>query len=230
MIARLAFFVITFLLVIASVGCVDDDRSFYIARMNVPLKGCTSEGERGDSLMGSGYLDVSLKLGYIGFPLIINSLEPSEDKPERNKLQLKEIKIKMDRGEVPIAVPEMLLNHSEPVAGDMLPGDSLSGGIDILSDDFAAFMAANLPQDQKPLITAKLRAVATRSGSELETPEFSFGVKLCNGCLVDMRDACPTDPDNDTSVYSNLCGRPQDGPVTCCIPVGSKDPRCFIKD
>jgi hypothetical protein len=59
---------------------------------------------------------------------------------------------------------------------------------------------------------------------EHESAEFIYPIYLCNGCLVDLRDTCP--PPTDTTIITNICGRPQDAPVTCC-PVDNGEVHCY---
>jgi hypothetical protein len=209
------------LLAAALSGCGQDDLSFYIVQMLKPGTGCKVASSGIGEYLPNGRLDVSMKQGYLMFPLLQNSLSSSAQSgggagPERNNLHLSEFRVSIDLGEIPGNFPEGLLDFSVLTSGIIPPAGTQASVLKVIPDALAGYLAPVI-QTQQPTIIAKIRAVASRSGSDMETADFEFPIILCNGCLVDFRESCPDTETDKTSTYStNICGLPQDDPVTCC--------------
>ena len=230
--ARPTLCIIAMVLALGWVGCADEDGSFYIYWARQPAEKCkTPSTDTSGQYNGRGTLDVLVKQGYWTYFLAINNLNPtsSEDgQPERNNLHMKEFRISLDLGSVPGSYPDSVINFSEPISGTAPPG----GGkvimpARVISDQLASMLASVIPKNAEPNITAKIRIAALRSEAEIESSEFLFPITLCNGCLVDFRNTCPA----ATDTYSkNVCGYPQDTPVTCCQPANRSVPLCMMGD
>jgi hypothetical protein len=215
---------------LTTTGCVENYGAFYISRALVPAAGCVapapSSGTSGATeFVGKGLLDVSLKRGYVVFLQVENHMTSTSgsDQVETNLVQMREFRVQIDLGQVPGAYPEHLLDFVERTSGVLEPGGLLVSGFQVLKDELAGLLSGVIGANKVDIV-ADLQAVGMRSGSDIETPRFPFPIQLCNGCLVDMRQTCPTNPD-DATILRNACGLPQDAPVTCC-PQG-KGVFCF---
>jgi hypothetical protein len=195
-------------------GCVDDDISFYIQQNQVPEQGC-EVSTTADKFRGSGLLDVSLNLGYYMFPLVINNMRSSsseDQQPERNNLHMRRFTVELES--VPVGASGAETSFEVPVSGLLPPAGGMLAyaGVKVIKDSLAAKLnSAQLPGE--PVIMVSLRAEAERSGETRESAEFLYPVNICKGCLVDMRTEPPDK--EDTTTVSNVCGIPQDDPVTC---------------
>lgn len=202
-------------------GCVENYGAFYISRAMVPAAGCVaptpSSGTSGATeFLGKGLLDVSLKRGYLVFLQVENHMTSTKasGQVETNLVQMREYRVKLNLGQVPGNYPGHLLDFVERTSGVLEPGGLLVSGFQVLKDELAALLSGVIGANRVDIV-ADLQAVGIRSGSDIETPRFPFPIQLCSGCLVDMRQSCPTNPD-DPTIFRNACGLPQDAQVTCC--------------
>jgi len=209
--ARLPVVVVLVLAAVCS-GCVDDDKMFFIRQNQVPGDGCMVDTGT-DIFRSRGTLDLAVKgYDYWLHPLVENhmlSTQGADNQPERNLLHMRRFTVDVD-------VPGLGTTSLEvPVSGTINPGGIAAyGGIPVIP---IAIQGPITPKPgQQVIVDARVRAVADRSGDEMQSAEFIFPITLCNGCLMvgDPNDACST---ANPSAVGNTCGRPQDQPVTCCI-------------
>jgi hypothetical protein len=96
----------------------------------------------------------------------------------------------------------------------MLPGDKRASVVKVIPDDLAAKIKIKLEPGARPMVMARVQAVAANASDLLESMPFFYPIHLCNGCLVTMLNSCPSD--FSTALPTNRCGIPQDGAVVCC--------------
>jgi hypothetical protein len=222
--------VILFALSLGASACVEDDSSFYIKGMRHPEAKCATPAPGGTTWVGTGHLDVSMKLGYLAFPEVMNALgsstaiQPSQ--PETNILQLRGYRISLDMGEIPGSFPAELTNSTYPTSGTIAPNGAMVGPIEVIENPLAAQLATVVPKGVERTIFASIRAVAQTMGNEKESGVFVFPVVICNGCLVEFLPTCPLAEDK-AKYKSNLCGLPQDGQVTCCTEAATGNILCL---
>ncbi|MCB9555674.1 MAG: hypothetical protein H6707_06185 [Deltaproteobacteria bacterium] len=214
---RVSFLVVLFALVVG--GCVEE-RAFYILQNQAPNESCEVVTDEKSSIT-SGLLDISLspKQGYRLIPLIKNltasSQENDPQQPERNALDLRELRINIDASEIPLEFPSDLLSYSVPTSGVIVPGGVRAVLIEAIKPEL--LNAVVLPKGVRPTLHLEVTAVAARLGTNslIESSTFNYSVKLCNKCLV--QEVLATCPGAEDAFVSNACGWPQDtGPVTCC--------------
>jgi hypothetical protein len=202
-------------------GCVEDDRGFVIVQNQIPEPGCIAPGGTSSLYRSSGTLDVSAVAkgylyGYVMFPLVENNLTATaatDNQPERNSLQMRRFDVSLDMGELPVAQDDFSVGAS----GLIKPGATRSFGVEVLPAALVSKMAGgSFPPGWAPVVMVTIRAVADRSGGEVESGEFIYPVTICSECLVDWQDPCPDPEDTSVTVYKNECGRPQDDRLTCC--------------
>jgi len=203
---------------LAAAGCVDQNTSFFISSAQLPAAGCMAPlPGAGSTFLSRGTLDVSGKTGYLLFPQVENAMASSAGGTQVNALQMREYRMEIDMGQIPGTFPDQLLSFSERTSGYLPPGGKIVSGVWIVPDELAALLAGVVPANVRTEIIVEVRAVADKVGSEMETGPFAFPIDICNGCLVDMRATCPDLTKVDPSTYdTNVCGLPQDSPVTCC--------------
>jgi hypothetical protein len=214
-------------------GCVADDASFYIKGMRMAGAKCVVPAPGGSDFVGTGALDVFAKVGYVAFAEVLNhyisstGAQPGE--PEKNLLQLRAFKIELDTTQVPGQYPASELNTTFHTSGTLSPaGGAMVVGMQIVTDKLAGILATTMPQGVTAMLGTKVKAVAMHAGTEVESGEFLFPIELCNGCLVDFLKNKPCPTSTDTTEYKrNVCGRPQDAPVTCCLEPNSAVMKCL---
>lgn len=208
---------------LGSAGCVDDDKMFYIRQNLTPSAGCELAAT-GSVGLAAGTLDVSGGKSYEMYPVVVNDMvatEPQDGEPERNRLHMRGFEVSLD---VPIPIPDELANFFRPATSTIDPGGTwILKGLSAIP--YTTAQALNIPAGQYLDVTVNLRAVAKRSGDDMESATFPFVVAVCNGCLVDFRAQCPAD--DDATIKRNACGRPQDEKVTCCPEATSSELKCF---
>jgi hypothetical protein len=221
-------FLLTGLLVTGALfasGCVEDN-AFYILQNQVPGAGCTI-GTTTTTYNPQGTLDISGKQGYTLFPLMVNNLiqtEAVDGQPERNRLAIKGFEVELDLGSIPGTFPSDLLDYFEPKSGSVDPGGGkTAGAVEIFPTQLVQML--NFPSDRRPLVQASVRAVGSRGGVTHKSALFIYPITLCNGCLVDFRDTCPSS--SDPTIITNVCGLPQDSRVTCCEDSKTKNVLCY---
>jgi hypothetical protein len=201
---------------------VDDYTTFYISHMLEPAASCTMPTAQSSGVFVSrGLLDVSLGEGYLAFPQVENKLAASSGGSEVHLLQMREILVSLDLGEIPGSYTDSQREYSEKISGTMLPGgQTVVGPVRVVKNDLAAALKSVIPPNLQPVIVATLRVVAVKTGSTIESGPFPFPITLCSGCLVQYLNTQKTCWDAETpegTVVSNTCGLPQDSPVTCCV-------------
>jgi len=204
--------------VLGAGGCVEDDKSFFIRQNQIPDSDCLVSTDATE-FRGAGLLDVSGGYGYYMYPLVENGLMSTagDNQPERNALHMTGFSIEIDLGSIPGSYPDEVLDFVFLVSGTIDPGGQAAyAGIEVIKAELVKRLS--IPKGLRPVVTVSMRAIAKRSGEEMESAEFVFPVTLCNGCLVDFRNTCPLS--TDKTILTNECGLPQDSAVTCCPTTG----------
>ena len=201
-------------------GCIEDDRSFFIRQNQIPQSGCIVTSTT-TLYNPRGTLDVSGGQGYWLYPLMENNFSSSksgDNQPERNGLHLRGYEVEIDLGQIPGSYPSDLLDFYEPTTGNIPPSTKAWGMVKVIPDRLVKLM--NIPASVgKVLVMVSVRALAKKSGADVESSTFVYPIDLCNGCLVDHQDPCPdttSTTTTTTTILRNACGTPQDTPVTCC--------------
>jgi hypothetical protein len=221
-------------------GCTEEETGFFIqGNVQITAPACVARAESGATLVGTGLLDVALKLDYEASLLVGNQLTPRGDKANlRTETQIAtiagaEVQLFRDTGELDI-------EFTVPASGVISPNGSEAPG-------FAVVFATLLPASTGDEISGEFEqegagrgAVKTRiarvkvfgetiGGLEIESSEFSYVIQVCRGCLVDFpapalgpTGAC------DGGLTQNPdapCRRGQDDPFDCRLCRGA-NPYC----
>jgi hypothetical protein len=104
-------------------------------------------------------------------------------------------------------------------AGTVGPnGGRVVGIAEILSAASLASLASQLgAPGWNNVVVAKVRALGTRGGDTLRSGYLEFPITICNGCLGNFDQMCPTGGYDTNSVLMGGCYVQQDAPVTCCV-------------
>ncbi len=216
-------------------GCVDDYGSFYISKTLVPGTGCTPPSAS-SVYLSAGLFDVSGLCGAAGYMIWANvenqlAATKSGTEAERNNIQLREFRVSIDLGPQipPMGFGDADLHYSVRTSGVITPGGTSVVPFEAISQSLATKLGQvpNIQDPFRPQIVVEFRAAGVRSGSDMESGPYQFPVTICRGCLVKQSaascyDLLHPDPKNPTPpVYTtNVCGLPQDSPVTSCSGTG----------
>jgi hypothetical protein len=215
-------------------GCSNDSGGrFFIVQNQVPAAGCVINTDR-SIYQGTGMLDLSLvgdsAFAYLLFPLIQNDF-PSvgmPGAPEPNRMFVRAFRVRVEPGAgAPASVVKKftdlggaeqtaaLLEFQEPWAGTIEPGGGLlAAGVGTIPGELARQIQSTRATDTTPEIplTIRLRAVGKRQEGDVESEEFVYPIKACDGCLGRKLGACPQAP----TQLGNPCNSAQDATVDCC--------------
>jgi hypothetical protein len=215
-------------------SCSDDDGRFFIVQNQVPLAPCTVTTER-NIYSGEGLMDVALvrgdaAFGYDLFPLLQNDLPASglAGSPEPNRLFVRAFRVRVEPGAgAPAALVQLfdrlsstdqsrpLVEFQNPWAGTINPGGGLmAAGVGVVPGELARQIRAMRILDTTPTVPliVRVRAVGQRQDGEVESKEFVFPIKACQGCLIANMRPCPYAP----TFRGNGCNVAQDAMVDCC--------------
>jgi hypothetical protein len=211
----------------------DSGGRFFIVQNQVPQAGCMINTNR-TIYQGEGVLDLSLvgdaAFAYFLFPLIQNDFPSAATAgaPEPNRMFVRAFRVQVEPGAgAPAKVLDLfskldagdqthaLLEFQEPWAATIEPGGGvLAAGVGAIPGELARQLLASRALESSPRVplTIRLRAVGKRRDGEVESDEFVYPIKACDGCLANVIGTCPHEPVN----LGNPCNPAQDFPVDCC--------------
>jgi hypothetical protein len=183
---------------------------------------------------GEGILDLDLVgndvFAYMLFPLIQNDFPATGGggAPEPNRMFVRAFRLRVEPGAgAPAAVTSLfeklegadathaLVEFQEPWAATIDPGGGvLAAAVGAIPGELARQLRATRALESSPRVPliVRLRAVGKRRDGELESDEFVYPVRLCQGCLANVVGTCPHAPANT----GNPCNPAQDFTVDCC--------------
>jgi hypothetical protein len=227
--------VVGVVLAVALAGCSSESERFFIVQDQVPTADCTVGTER-TVYRGDGILDLSLVASespsaYRLYPLLQNDLPVATgaSSSQPNRLFVRAFRVRVEPGEgAPAKLTQLwdklggadttrtLLAYQETWAGTIEPGGGLlSAAVTVVPGELARQIrnAKALEGTTFVNLLARVRAVGTRRDGEIESQEFAFPVRACEGCLVARLAPCPYTPTNT----GHACNVAQDVPVDCCV-------------
>jgi hypothetical protein len=217
---------------LALTACSGESDRFFIVQDQVPTADCVVRAER-TTYRGDGLLDLSLvgadsPSGYQLYPLLQNDLPAvaEQNASQPNRLFLRAFRVRVEAGEgAPAKVAQLfdklgadgstLLAFQEAWSGTLEPGGGvLPAHVTVIPGELARQLRATRVLETTGFVnlTVRVRAVGRRRDGELESQEFSFPVRACEGCLVTRLAPCPYAPVN----RGHACNVAQDEPVDCC--------------
>ena len=214
----------------------DSGGRFFIIQNQVPEAKCVVNTSRG-IYRGEGGLDLQLVgtggFAYTLFPLIQNDYPSTSGSgagaPQPNRLFVRAFRVRVEAGPgAPAMVANLidrlgsadatrsLVEFQEPWAGTVEPGGGLlAAGVGVVPGELARQIRGlrALENGQTAQLNVRVRAVGKRRDSEVESEEFVYPIKLCEGCLIASINSCPFTPLN----LGNPCNPAQDSAVDCCL-------------
>jgi hypothetical protein len=216
-------------------GCSADSDRFFIVQDQVPAADCTVGTER-MVYRGEGVLDLSLvgtgsPSAYQLYPLLQNDLPlvTAQNAAQPNRLFVRAFRVRVEAGGgASTKVTQLfdklaeadqtrtLLAFQEVWAGTIEPGGGmLSAAVPVIPGELARQIRASKALESSSFVNliVRVRAVGHRLDGELESQEFVFPIRTCDGCLVSRLAPCPYTPTNT----GQACNIAQDVPVDCCV-------------
>jgi hypothetical protein len=225
------------ILAFVSMGCGEESR-FFIVQNQVPGEGCTIPAQKTAVYRGDGRIDVALvsaenAFAYELFPLLQNDLPASgrSGSPEPNRLVIRGFRVAVALDSAAPAARQVfddlaadetnrhLLAYEEPWSGTLEPGGGTkSAAVGVFPAELArrlrdtGYFNGEGMRELRASVT--VRALGGRPGGDLETPEFRYPLRLCQGCLMAFAGSCPL---AERRFAGNACNVAQDQPVDCCL-------------
>jgi hypothetical protein len=214
-------------------SCSGDTGRFFIVQNQVPTAGCVV-GTNKNLYQGEGVLDVSLVGGgsfaYQLFPLLQNDYPTagSANAPEPNRMFVRAFRVRVEAADgAPPKVAETidrlansdltrsLVEFQQPWAATIEPGGGLlAAAVGVIPSELARQVRNTRALESATFapVNVRVKAVGQRRDGDVESQEFVFPIRLCDGCLVTNRTACPFAAKN----LGNACNVAQDALVDCC--------------
>jgi hypothetical protein len=174
-------------------GCTDEETGFFI-QGNVALvaPACVATAESTASMIGTGLLDVALRLDYQASLLVGSQLTPRGDKANlRTETMITtingaEVQLFNDTGELDT-------EFTVPAFGTIYPNTSAEPGFGIITATLipagSGLLLAEELTDRSRVITrvAQVKVFGkTLGGLEVESSDLRYVIRVCEGCLIDF--------------------------------------------
>lgn len=223
---------IIFAVAIAACTAGNGDQGFFVVANTAPTgTTCMFSGTTGQGTLSQGQLSTdSPSAGYVFTPLVQSKLislmnqDPSVKtitvSGARVDLAFPLVETIAQNGTATSLTPTVSSGdiHFQVLAGGaLLPQGTanvsaeivpwtvipqLTSGVDLTTNRFHA------------LIDAKITFFGLEGGSEIDAEPFTYGVSLCNDCVVNVLGACPST--GAAPRTGNPCNPFQDGIIDCC--------------
>lgn len=220
--------------VVGGLGCGGESEQFSILQDQVPSEDCVVNTER-TLYAGEGLLDLLLvgpttPFAYQLYPLLQNNLpgEGNSAAAQGNRLFVRAFRVRVEPGPgSPAKVTQLfeklagaeqtasLVAFQESWAGTIDPGGGLlAASVTAIPGELARQIRNTkvLETTQFVDLVVRVRAVGQRRGTDIESQEFVFPIRACEGCLIASLSECPMTPKN----LGHACNVAQDRPVDCC--------------
>lgn len=174
-----------------SSACSDEQTGFFIqgnVRREPP--DCIARAEGNTTLLGSGILDVGLRLDYDASLLVGNQLTPRGDK---ENLRTETMITTITGAEVQLYDDEgaQLIEFTVPASGTISPDSSEDPGFGIINVTLIPPSVGNeLAGEITSRGTVRTRVAQVRvfgetlGGLEVESADIMYVIRICEGCLV----------------------------------------------
>jgi hypothetical protein len=174
-------------------GCTDEETGFFI-QGNVALSApaCVATAESSAEMIGTGLLDVALRLDYQASLLVGSQLTPRGDKAN---LRTETMTTTITGAEVQLFTDtgELDTEFTVPAFGTIYPNTSAEPGFGIISATLIPAASGQLLaeelDDRNRIITrvAQVKVFGeTLGGLEIESSDIRYVIRVCEGCLIDF--------------------------------------------
>jgi hypothetical protein len=195
-------------LVIGAVApaCVENDQSLFVRAVLAPSTNrqngvCSWTDDPQQTALFEGFLDVGARDNYVAVVLVGNQLrdrgDPAATRAEPNRVHLNGAVVRvLEPNGAQIAEFTSLATGFADVGQNNNPDFGLMGVVAIDAPTAAGFRTQLSQADGRPNRTATRQIVVqlkafgkTLGGVDLESSEFQFPMRICNGCLVSFAGA-----------------------------------------
>jgi hypothetical protein len=221
-------------------GCQDNESMLFIVGvLAVETTNCLAKPERGATLRAGGALDTSLASGYRAALLVGSQLT---QRGSREQLRTETARLSLEGAEVTLndaAGAPLDIGTANPFStlgtGFVDPAGGTDPGfgvifVDVIPGAISDKVAQSLPKGDG-IIVAKIRAFGTTlGGQEVESGDYTFPLRICNGCLVSYPNSANSAAVGDeylcqataaTAAATPVCFLGQDVPVPCTMCSGA---------
>ncbi len=226
---------------LAAPGCQENESMLVIVGvLAVETTNCLAKPERGATLRAGGTLDTALAGSYRAALLVGSQLT---QRGSRERLRTETARLSLEGAEVTLtdaggALIDLGADTANPFStlgtGFVDPAGGTDPGFGVIFVDVvpaAIKDAVTSVTHGDGIVVAKIRAYGTTlGGQEIESGEYTFPLRICNGCLISYPNTANSAmPGNDYVCQSNLpmattspvCFLGQDAVVPCTVCAGS---------
>lgn len=219
---------------LSGAACHGPTGQFYIVHNQVPQEGCTIPADKTGVYQGDGVLDVRVPASdadaaYLLFPLLENDMQPESEGSgvEPNRIALSGFEVNLALVDGPAGVQDLfaslaadpatasLVNYQSPWSGSVSPGGGTTAAA---ANAFPAETArrlrdGNLLGGAVARVDVKIRAVGNKLSVRVKSDQFTYPLRICDGCLINSITACPA---TGPVLQGGICNPGQDALVDCC--------------
>jgi hypothetical protein len=215
-------------------GACTDNRTGFFIEGNVALEAgaCTARADSSAPMVGTGRLDVALRLDYVASLLVGSQLAPRGDKANLRAETMitnitgAEVQLYKDTGELDT-------EFTVPASGFIPPSSSTDPGFGIVEATLipaATGLALATELTSRSEVRTRVAQVKvfgeTIGGLEIESADLRYVIRVCEGCLVDFPPADLDENRNCIGADTNPdlpCHVGQDDLVSCTACVAYND-------
>lgn len=229
-------------------GCADNQQSLFVRGVLAPSQSrtngsCTWTDDPQQAGLFYGRLDIGLRDQYTAVLLVGNQLigrgDPVNTRAESSRIQITGaiVRVTTPDGAVINEFTSTSAGFVDPQTNNQPGFDSIS--VTAIDPGTVAKLAGQiaLGTGEKQVVTNIKVFGNTLGGDKVESGEFSYPIRLCNGCLVSFGGTDdPATPDVDCSVAASAeatapCFFGQDEGVSCtsCQGLAACDPKLRVR-
>jgi hypothetical protein len=219
---------------VAAPACVENNQSIYIQRVLAPPTArvnnvCQYTADPQALPLFEGVLDGAVRDTYVAVMMVGSQLIPRGDntqtraEPNRSYINGFVIKITEPDGETEIG------EFTSTASGFLDPAQATQPDLDVVATTVldattTGKLIQGISGTQTKLVVANIKAFGkTLGGVDLESGEFQFPIRVCNGCLITFDTA-----DDPATPNVRECNRPSDVAGTLpCTPGQDEFTPCF---
>jgi hypothetical protein len=217
-------------------GCAGNgDEALLILQNQFPDDGCVISAQEGSLVQDDGTLDVLGGTGYLFTPLVKNTTLGETGTEAQRRVFIKGARIDIRFANVELFSDAELQMYDDigltrfevPLAGSVSPdGGTIALSFEIIQAALTRVLTDKISGDAELLVLADVKVLGELGGGDIESQTFTFAVRVCAGCLINVVAACDALPDAFMPREGNPCNPFQDGTVDCCSTGAAEQLRC----
>ena len=185
-------------------SCTDAGRPLVIIQNQVPDDGCIVPSSASANFRGVGTADVNSPGGYLFFPLVQNVADGNKNDLSERVAQMRgaDVTVEFQNGVLPEVLPELIerdLKLTHPFSGTINPdGDTTGFAFEVVTESMLGAIqdlgALNADGSNFFTLFATVTVFGEMDGGTVESEDFVYPVRVCDGCLLRDLESCEALP------------------------------------